>query len=60
MRKDLNLGILFLPICFLAGTFLLDKSTAHSEWYMDIYLMAGAAISAIGLMIVGWAMRRHF
>jgi len=59
MRKDRNLGIFFSPIFFLAGTFLLDKSMAHSEWYMDIYLIAGAAAVAIGLMIAGRTMRRH-
>jgi len=51
MRKNRNLGVFFSPIFFLAGTFLLDKSMAHSGWYMDIYVMAGTAISAIGLMI---------
>ena len=60
MRKDRSLGILFPPILFLAGTFLLYESIARSEWYMDIYLMAGAIISAAGVVTVYWAIQRQF
>jgi hypothetical protein len=60
MRKNHSLGILFPPTLFLAGTYLLYESTARSEWYMDIYLMAGATISAVGLVSVCWAIQRQF
>src|SRR6202022_3720556 len=42
MRKNRNLAKLFSPILFVGGAFLIDESTAHSQWYMDIYLIAGA------------------
>jgi len=59
MRKDRNLAILFSPILFLVGTYLLDESTGHSEWYMDIYLIGGATISAVGLMTFWLTIRRR-
>jgi predicted tellurium resistance membrane protein TerC len=59
MRKNRNLGVFFSPILFLVGAHLLDESTGHSQWYMDIYLIAGATISAIGLMIFWLAIRRR-
>jgi hypothetical protein len=59
MRKGRNLGNLFPPVLFLCGFFLLDESTAHSQWYMDIYLIAGAIALATGLMTAWWAIRQH-
>jgi hypothetical protein len=59
VRKNRNLGLLFSTVFFLAGTYLLHGSTAHSQWYMDFYLIAGATISAIGLMTGSWAIQRH-
>ncbi len=60
MRKNRSLGILFPPTLFLAGTYLLYESTGGAEWYTDIYLMAGATISAFGLVTVCWAIQRQF
>lgn len=59
MRKDRTLGIVLPALFFLAGTYLLHESTSHSEWYMDVYLIAGATISAIGLMTASWTIQRH-
>lgn len=59
MRKDRNLGILFSTVFFLAGTYLLHQSAAHSQRYMDSYFIARAAISAIGLMTVSCAIQPH-
>jgi len=59
MRKDRTLGIVLPTLFVLAGTYLLHESTAHSEWYMDIYLIAGATISAIGLLTGFWSIKRH-
>ena len=60
MRKNRSLGILFPPTLFLAGTYLLYESTSRSEWYMDIYLIAGGTIAAVGLVTVCWAIQREF
>jgi len=60
MRKNRSLGSLLPPIFFMAGTYLLYESTARSEWYMDIYLIVGATISAVGLVTVGWGIQRQF
>jgi hypothetical protein len=60
MRKDFNLGILFSPLLFLAGIFLLRESTAHSQWYMDIYLIVGAVFLASGLMMLRSVIKRFF
>ncbi len=59
MRKQSTLGILFPPILFLAGTYLLYESTARPEWYMDAYLIVGASISAFGLITVYWSIQRQ-
>ena len=59
MRKDRNLGILVSTLFLLAGTYFLRESIAHSQWYMDIYLIAGATLSAIGLMTGFWVIQRH-
>jgi hypothetical protein len=60
VRKDPHLGILFSTVSFVAGTYVLRESTTHSQWYMDIYLIAGGAIiSAIGLITGSWAIQRH-
>jgi hypothetical protein len=59
MRKDRTLGIVLPAVSFLAGAYLLHESTSNSEWYMDFYLIAGAAISAIGLLTASWTIQRH-
>ena len=59
MRKNRSLGSLLPPILFLAGTYLLYESTARSEWYMDIYLIVGATVSAVGLVTVCWGIQRQ-
>lgn len=59
MRKDRTLGIVLPTLFFLTGSYLLHESTSHSEWYLDFYLIAGAAISAIGLMTASWTIQRH-
>jgi hypothetical protein len=59
MRKDRNLGILFSTLFFSAGAYLLRESTADSQWYTDIYLIAGGAIVATGLMTGFWAIQQH-
>lgn len=59
MRTDRNLGIFVSTVFFLAGIFLLHESTSNSEWYMDIFMLSGATISAIGLMTGSWAVQRH-
>lgn len=59
MRKDRNFGILLSTAFFVAGTFLLYESITHSEWYMDIFLFAGATISGTGLITMCWAIGRH-
>jgi NhaP-type Na+/H+ or K+/H+ antiporter len=59
MRKERSLGILFPPILFSLGIYLLHESIARSEWYMDIFLMFGAIISAVGLVTVYWAIQQQ-
>ena len=59
MRRDRNFGILLSTVFLLAGTFLLRESIADSQWYTDIYLIVGATLSAIGLMMASWAIQRH-
>ena len=59
MRAKRNIGILFSTVFFLAGIFLLRESAADSQWYTDIFLFAGATISAIGVMTGFWAIQRH-
>jgi len=59
MRKESNLGILIPPTLLLAGTYLLHESITQTQWYRDIYLVAGATISAVGLMAVSWVIQRH-
>jgi hypothetical protein len=60
MRKHSTLGILFPPTLFLAGIYLLYESNSRSDSYMDFYLIAGATISAVGLVTVCWAIQREF
>jgi len=59
MRKNRTLGIVLPTLFLLAGAYLLHESTANSEWYMDFLLVAGATITAIGLMTGCWAIQRH-
>ena len=59
MRKDRNLGILLSTVFFLAGAYLLHESSANLQSYMESYILAGATVSAIGLITGCWAIRRH-
>jgi hypothetical protein len=59
MRKDRTPGIVLPTVFILVGFYLMDESTTHSEWYLDFYLIAGAALSAIGLMTASWTIQRH-
>jgi len=59
MRATRNLGILVSTAFFLAGMFLLRESAVDSQWDTDILMLAGATISAIGLMTGFWAIQRH-
>ena len=59
MRKDRNVGIVLSTALLLPGSFLLHEATTHTEWYRDIYLIAGSTISAIGLMAGSWTVTRH-
>jgi hypothetical protein len=59
MKTHSNLSKLFSPILFLGGIFLINESTVHSEWYMDIYLIVGAIVFATGLVIAGWTFQKY-
>jgi hypothetical protein len=59
MRKDRTLGIVLPTLFFLVGAYLLYQSTSRSEWYLDLYLIAGATISAMGLLTASWTIQRH-
>jgi hypothetical protein len=59
MRKDRTLGIVLPTLLILAGAYLLHESTANSQWYTDFFLIAGATISAIGLMTASWAIQQR-
>jgi hypothetical protein len=59
MRTKRNLCILVSAVFFLAGILLLRESAVNSEWYMDIFMFAGALISAMGLLTGFWALQRH-
>ena len=59
MRTERNLGILVSTAFFLAGIFLLRESVSDTQWYTDIVMFAGAAISAMGLLTGFWAIQRH-
>jgi len=59
MRAERNLGMLVSTAFFLAGIFLLRESAVDSQWYTDILMLAGATISAIGLMTGSWAIQRQ-
>ncbi len=54
MRKDSNLGILLSLLLLLAGTYLLYQSITRTQWYMEIYLVAGATMAAVGLLTAAW------
>jgi hypothetical protein len=59
VRNDRNLGILLSAALFLAGAYLLRESTANPRSYMDSYILAGATVSAIGLITGSWTIQRH-
>ena len=59
MRKDRILGIVLPTVFFLAGFYLLNESATGTQWYLDFYLIAGATIAAMGLMIGSWAIQRY-
>jgi hypothetical protein len=59
MRNARSPGIVLPTLLFLTGTYLLHGSTAHSQWYLDFFLIAGATIPAIGLMTAFWTIQRH-
>jgi hypothetical protein len=59
MRKDRTPGIVLPTVFLLVGSYLLHESTTSSQWYLDFYLIAGATIAAMGLMIGSWAIQRH-
>jgi len=50
MRKHRTLGIVLPALLFFVGAYLLHESTANSQWYMDFFLIAGAAFSVVGLL----------
>jgi hypothetical protein len=59
MRKDRTLGIVLPAVFFLVGSYLVHESTASSQWYSDLYLIAGATSAAMGLMLGSWTIQRH-
>jgi hypothetical protein len=59
MKKDRNLGILAAIVFFSAGAYLVRESTTDSQWYRDIYLMAGGTMAATGLMTGFSAIQQH-
>ena len=59
MRKHRTLGIVLPALLFFVGAYLLHESTANSQWYMDFFLIAGAAFSVIGLMAASWTIQRR-
>jgi hypothetical protein len=59
MRKDHTLAIVLPALFLLFGAYLLHESTAQSQWYSDLILIAGATISTIGLTTGSWAVQRH-
>jgi len=59
MRKDRTLGIVLPTLLLLAGAYLLHESISNSAWYMEVFLIAGATISVIGLMTASWTIQRR-
>ena len=59
MKKDRNLGILLSTVFFLAGAYLLYQSSAVPQSYVDLYILGGATLLAIGLITGSWAIQRH-
>lgn len=59
VKNDRNLAILLSTVFFLAGAFLMQESAGISKSYVDSYLLAGAAVSAMGLITASWAIQRH-
>jgi hypothetical protein len=59
VKKDRNLGILLSTAFFLAGAYLLYESSATPQSYMDLYILGGATVLAIGLIMGSWAIQRH-
>lgn len=59
MRKVRSLGFVLPAFFLLTGTYLLHVSRAHSQLYLDAFLIAGAAFSAIGLVTGFWTIQRR-
>lgn len=59
MRKDSNLAILCPAVLLLAGIYLIHESITRTQWYMDVYLVVGATILAMGMMAELWAIQRR-
>jgi hypothetical protein len=59
MRRERTLGMVPPTLFVLAGTYLLHEATGHSQRYTDFLLIAGATISAIGLITASWAIQQH-
>ena len=59
MEKHRTRGIVLPTVSVLVGCYLQHESTINSQWYLDFYLIAGATIAAMGLMIGTWAIQRH-
>jgi hypothetical protein len=58
MRKDSNPGILLSLLLLIAGTYLLYESVTSTQWYMEIYLVAGATLSTLAVLTVPWPIHR--
>jgi hypothetical protein len=59
VKKDRNLGFLLSAAFFSVGTYLLRESARDFRPYMDLCILAGATILAIGLMLASWSLQRH-
>jgi hypothetical protein len=60
MKTNCNIGLLLPSLLLSLGGYLIYNSIAESEWYRDVYLIVGATVLTIGLMIVCWEIQRYF
>jgi len=58
MKNGRNLGALFSVLMLSTGTYLLHGSSDFRP-LMDLAILSGATISAIGLMAAYWSLERH-